>query len=102
MGICRLCLLQGSVDILNRFPYNLIRQTKKRKVCDYMKKLGLWVVILYGVSAVIWTIRSILDFVMQAYNDSLFLVVLNVLCAVVWIAGFIIHLRRYRSHKGEQ
>ena len=71
-------------------------------MCDYMKKLGLWVVILYGVSAVIWTIRSILDFVMQAYNDSLFLVVLNVLCAVVWIAGFIIHLRRYRSHKGEQ
>ena len=59
-------------------------------------------VILFGACAVIWTIRVILEVVYQTYNDSVFWFVLNVLCAVIWIAAFVVNLKRYRSNKDEQ
>ena len=67
-----------------------------------MKQPRRLTVILFGACAVIWTIRAILEVVYQTYNDSVFWFVLNVLCAVIWIAAFVINLRRYRSNKDEQ
>ncbi len=54
-------------------------------------------VILYGLCAVIWTIRAIAGAVYQEYNDSLFIFVLNVICAVIWIAVFVKWLTEYRK-----
>ena len=67
-----------------------------------MKQPRRLTVILFGACAVIWTIRAILEVVYQTYNDSVFWFVLNVLCAVIWIAAFVINLKRYRSNKDEQ
>ena len=67
-----------------------------------MKQPRRLTVILFGTCAVIWTIRAILEVVYQTYNDSVFLFVLNVLCAVIWIAAFVVNLKRYRSNKDEQ
>ena len=47
-----------------------------------MKKPSRLTVILFGVCAVIWTIRAILEVAYQTYNDSVFWFILNVLCAV--------------------
>ena len=67
-----------------------------------MKQPRRLTVILFGACAVIWTIRAILEVVYQTYNDSVFWFVLNVLCAVIWIAAFVVNLKRYRSNKDEQ
>ncbi len=67
-----------------------------------MKKPSRLTIILFGACAVIWTIRAILEVVYQTYNDSVFGFVLNVLCAVIWIAAFVVNLKRYRSNKDEQ
>ena len=64
-----------------------------------MKKTSLAAVILVGLSAVIWTIRVVLEIVLKTYNESVFLFVLNVLCSVVWIVSFIVNLKRYRSNR---
>lgn len=56
-------------------------------------------VILYAVCAVLWTVRAILEVIYKTYNDSVFLFVLNILCAVVWILAFVVNLKRYRSGK---
>ena len=66
-----------------------------------MKKPSRFVVILYGLCAVIWTIRGMLDIVFKTYSDSGFWFVMNILCAVLWIAAFIVSLKRYRSNKDE-
>ncbi|MBQ3170042.1 MAG: hypothetical protein IJB99_09815 [Clostridia bacterium] len=64
-----------------------------------MKKPSRLTVILFGVCAVIWTIRAILEVAYQTYNDSVFWFILNVLCAVIWIAAFILNLKRYRANE---
>ncbi|MBQ9855072.1 MAG: hypothetical protein IJO53_02670 [Clostridia bacterium] len=64
-----------------------------------MKKPSRLTVILFGVCAVIWTIRAILEVAYQTYNDSVFWFILNVLCAVLWIAAFILNLKRYRANE---
>ena len=66
-----------------------------------MKKPSRFVVILYGICAVLWTVRDILEIVFKTYNDSGFWFVMNILCAVLWIAAFIVNLKRYRSNKDE-
>lgn len=55
-------------------------------------------VVIYGVCAVIWTIRAIFEIAYQTFNDSVFWFLLNVLCAVVWIAAFIVNMKKYRSN----
>ena len=72
------------------------------KECDCMKKAGGVSVILYGMCAVIWTIRVILDVVNHTVYVPGFSFVLNVLCAVLWIACFVVNLKRYLSNKEEQ
>ena len=64
-----------------------------------MKKPSRLTVILFGVCTVIWTIRAILEVAYQTYNDSVFWFVLNVLCAVIWIAAFVVNLKRYRANQ---
>ncbi len=64
-----------------------------------MKKTSLFTVILFALCAAIWTIRAILEVVYQTYNDSVFWFALNILCSVLWIAAFIVNLKRYRSNK---
>ena len=64
-----------------------------------MKKSSKLAVTMYGACAVIWTIRAILEVIYQTYNASMFWFVLNILCAVMWIAAFVVNLKRYRSNK---
>ena len=66
-----------------------------------MKRTSRFVVILYGIGAVIWTVRAILDVVYQTYHDSVLLFVLSILCAVIWVFAFFAMLKRYRSNKDE-
>ena len=66
-----------------------------------MKKPSRFVVILYGMCAVLWTVRAILEIVFKTYNDSGFWFVLNILCAVLWINVFLVHLKRYRTNKDD-
>ena len=66
-----------------------------------MKKTSLFVVILYGVCAIIWTARAILEIVYRTYTDSAVMFVLSMLCAVVWVGAFVASLIRYRAGKAE-
>ena len=66
-----------------------------------MEKPKLVTVVLCGLAAAIWTVRAILGVVYQEYSDSVFWFVLNVLCAVIWIAVFIKWLIIYRSNTKE-
>ena len=67
-----------------------------------MKKPSVFVVILYGACAVMWTIIVIRDIVNHTVYVPGFGFVLNVLCAVLWIACFVVNLKRYLSNKEEQ
>ncbi len=66
-----------------------------------MKKPSLLSVIFYALCAVIWSIRAVYEGIFQTYNDSIFWFALNILCALIWIAAFIVNLKRYRSSKGK-
>lgn len=66
-----------------------------------MKKPNLLTVMLVALCAIIWSIRAVLEVILQTYNDSIFWFVLNVLCAVIWVIAFFINLKRYRSSKEE-
>ena len=65
-----------------------------------MKKTNGLSVILFGFCAVIWTIRAILEVIDKTYN-SFQGFGMNMLCAVLWIAAFILNLKNYRSNKDE-
>ena len=64
-----------------------------------MKNEGRLAVILLGLCSAIWTIRVIYDVIYQTYNGSTFGFVLNIICAMTWIASFIVNLKRYNSNK---
>ena len=67
-----------------------------------MKKISLLAVILYGLCAVIWTARIVLEVVYQTYTYSVGLFILNVFCAIIWTVGFVLNLKRYRTQKEEK
>ncbi len=67
-----------------------------------MKKTSRSTVILFGVCAVIWTVRAIFDVIYQTYNISVFTFVLNLICALLWIAAFIRWLKRYRAQQADE
>ncbi len=62
-----------------------------------MKKTSRLMVILCALCAVVWSVSAIFEVIYQTYNYSLFRFVLNILCALIWIAAFIVNLKRYRS-----
>ena len=66
-----------------------------------MKKTSLLAVILYGLCAVIWTVRVVLEVVYQTYTYSIPWFILNVFCAIIWTVGFVLNLKRYRAQKEE-
>lgn len=66
-----------------------------------MKKISRLNLILFGSCAVIWTIRAVLEAVHQTYQDSVFWFVMNMLCAVLWIAAFIVNMYRYRAQNSQ-
>lgn len=67
-----------------------------------MKKPKRSTIILYGLCAVIWTLRAIFAVIYREYDDSVFLFVLNILCSVIWLVTFIKWLIIYRSNTDEE
>lgn len=63
------------------------------------KKVYLLQVILLGIIAIIWTIIAIFDFIDGAFDTSLVLLAMKILCAVIWIVVFTMYLHRYRTGK---
>ncbi len=62
-----------------------------------MKKPKLITVIIFGLCTVIWIIRAIVGFVFKEYDDSVWLFVLDLVCAIIWVLAFVRWLIRYRS-----
>lgn len=68
-----------------------------------MKKPSRFVLILDGICALMYTVKVIVDIVeivSKTYDNSFFLFVLNIFCAVVWIYIMIVHLKN-DSNKDE-
>lgn len=66
-----------------------------------MKKPSLSTVMLYAFYAVIWSVIAIVEVVHRIYSDSGIFFILNILWALIWIAAFIVNLKRYCSGKEE-
>lgn len=69
------------------------------KESDTKKKTSIVVVILYGMCAVIWTVKSFIDIYYKTYTDNGFVFAMDVLCSILWIISFVILLRRYIANK---
>ena len=66
-----------------------------------MKKPKPITLVLYGLCAVIWSLRVIIGVVYKEYDYSFDFFILNVLAALVWIAAFVKWMLKYRSKKDE-
>lgn len=66
-----------------------------------MKKKNekLFVVVLNALCAILWIVRVILDLVNKTYNSDTAFFWLNVWCAGIWIFAFGANLKRYLSYK---
>ena len=64
-----------------------------------MKKPKLITLVLYGLCAVIWSLRVIIGVMYKEYDYSFGFFILNVLAALVWIAAFVKWMLKYRSKK---
>lgn len=54
-----------------------------------MKKPKRITLVLYGLCAVIWSLRVIIGVMYEEYDYSFGFFILNVLAALVWIAAFV-------------
>ena len=54
-----------------------------------MKKPKRITLVLYGLCAVIWSLRVIIGVMYKEYDYSFGFFILNVLVALVWIAAFV-------------
>ncbi|MEY8440662.1 hypothetical protein D3Z39_09550 [Anaerotruncus colihominis] len=63
-----------------------------------MKEPKRITLVLYGLCAVIWTLKVVFSVVYKEYDYF----ILNALIAIIWIAAFIRWTIRYRSEKGER
>ena len=66
-----------------------------------MKKPKRITLVLYGLCAVIWSLRVIIGVMYKEYDYSFGFLILNVLAALVWIAAFVKWMLKYRSKKDE-
>lgn len=66
-----------------------------------MKKTSLFAVVLYGICAVIWTVRAVVEIIYKTYQDSMLMFILSMLCAVVWVVAFLASLMKYRAGRDE-
>ena len=64
-----------------------------------MKKPKRITLVLYGLCAVIWSLRVIIGVMYKEYDYSFGFFILNVLAALVWIAAFVKWMHKYRSKK---
>ena len=67
-----------------------------------MRKLTYFTVFGFGLNALLWTIKAIVDVVYQTYNNSVLWSVLSILNAVLWNISFVVNLKRYRSNQEVQ
>ncbi len=67
-----------------------------------MKKPSLLLVIMIGVCAIIRIIKAISEVVYPTHSNSVFWFVFYILCAVIWIAFFVVNLKSYRSNKEDK
>ena len=67
-----------------------------------MKKISLLSVVLFGLCAVIWTIKAIYKVISMPYPTTPFLLFSDVVCAICWIVAFIIQLKRYTKFKNKE
>jgi hypothetical protein len=44
----------------------------------------------------------VLEVSYQTYTESVFWFVMNLLCAVIWIAAFLVNLKRYQRDRSER
>ena len=58
--------------------------------------------ILYGACAALWTAIVVMDVVNRAYTEDMAMFVLKAVCLPVWIAGFVVMLKRYLKSKDEE
>ena len=65
-----------------------------------MKKPGLATVILFGLCAALWSAKAIYEVAVQIPYPVI--PSLDVLCALAWIAAFILQIIRYRKRKKEE
>lgn len=63
-----------------------------------MNNSTLKLVIIYGICAAIWLVKTIIDFIAMA---NTIILVLDVACDVVWIAAFILMFIQYKKDKKE-
>ncbi len=68
-----------------------------------MKKKGmrLFAVVMCALAGLIWSVRAVIDVVYQIYNESAFLLCLDILCAVIWIVAFVVQFWKYRLGREE-
>jgi uncharacterized membrane protein len=66
------------------------------------KKTTKFTVILYALCAILWTVSAVLEVSYQTYTESVFWFVMNLLCAVIWIAAFLVNLKRYQRDRSER
>ena len=66
-----------------------------------MKKPKRVTLVLYGLCAVIWSLRVIIGVVRKEYDYSFGSFMLNALTALIWIAAFVKWMCKYRSQKDE-
>ncbi len=59
-------------------------------------------VVLDGLCAVLWTVRSIMGIATKEYQENTVFFVLNAICAVLWTLAFIRWLMVYRDTKDDE
>ena len=66
-----------------------------------MRKQTTFTVFLYGLNALLWTIKAIANVIYQQYSNYELGAVLGIFNALLWNISFFVALKRYRS-KEEQ
>lgn len=66
-----------------------------------MKKESLLSVILFGLCAVIWSVKAIYEIINTPYPTIPTLLTLDAVCAMCWIVAFVVSIKRYRSNRDE-
>ena len=62
-------------------------------------KNNIWLLMVNGFCALIWTLKVILDIATHNYDAAPFMYVLNTLCAVLSGVLFVMNLKKCRSQK---
>lgn len=58
-------------------------------------------VVLYGLCAVIWSIKAVYVVISTPSPTTSFLLASDIPCAIIWIAAFIVQIIRYKNFNKE-